>query len=64
MRRMGNLRRQQENIALPDGYVTFFTILNDARRDIAFELIEQFFGGVDVIVFPLIRSSHDHTHEI
>ena len=61
---MGNLRRQQESIALPDGYVTFFTILNDARRDIAFELIEQFFGGVDVIVFPLIRSSHDHTHEI
>ena len=46
------------------GYVTFHAVLNDPRRDIALKLIEQFLGGIHVIVFPLIRSSHDHDNEI
>ena len=64
LRQMRNLRRQQENIALPDVNITFLAILYDAQRDIAFKLIEQFLGGIDVRVLPLIRSSHDHDNEI
>ena len=50
LRRMRHVRRQQQNLAFADRNVDTGAVLNRVQQHVAFELVEEFFAGVVVIV--------------
>src|SRR5262245_15279779 len=64
LRRMRNAGGQEEHLPLLDRDVAGLAALADAENDVAFELVEQLLGRVDVEIGPLVGPTDDHDHEV
>src|SRR5262249_40145685 len=64
LRRMGNPGWEQKNIALPDRNLARLAVFHDSEHDVAFELVEELFTRVDMIIGALIWAADDHDHEV
>ena len=62
--RMGCAGRKQEHLASLDGHIHSLALVLYTHVDIAFQLIEQLFGFVIVIVLSRIGSTYHHHDEI
>src|SRR5271156_5925599 len=63
---MPGVFRQQKYFALFDGNFDGWPagLLHHADKNVAFQLVEKFFGGIVVIVRALIRAAHDGDDDI
>ena len=65
LRRMPHVLRQQKDLALFDRNLErrLARSLHDAKKNVALQLVEKFFGRIVVIIAPLVGTSdHGHHH--
>ncbi len=63
LRRMGRPGRQKEHVPFVDMHITGHAVVNNLDGDVPFQLIEQLFAFVVVVVLPGIGSTDDHHDE-
>ena len=61
---MADMRRQQQHIALLERHVPPLSVLDDAERDVALDLVEKLFERIVVVVGALVGPADDRDHEI
>src|SRR5262245_201457 len=60
---MADMRRQEEDVALPNRNVVEIAVVDDLEHHVALELIEELFDGIVVVVRALVRTADDlHGH--
>ena len=64
LRRMADMRRQQEDIAGMDRQIARLAVIEDAQRHVARDLIEKFLERVVVIIGARVRPADDGDDEI
>src|SRR6266404_4413839 len=64
LRGVGSVRREQEDLAFPDGNVDALSSLQRAQHHVAFHLVEELLALVDVVVGARVRSAHHRDHEV
>src|SRR5215469_1195257 len=52
LRRMRQIRRQQQHLPLSDRYVDRATGLHGPQHDVALELVEELLSGIDMVILP------------
>src|ERR1700693_892466 len=60
---MRHLRRQQQDLAGADRHIGDPPVLDYAQHHLAFELMKELFGRVDMEVLAAVRTTHDHDDE-
>src|SRR6266704_3859269 len=63
---MANVLRQKEHFSLPHRKFnrSLPRLFDQAQYDVAFQLIEEFFRRIVMVVAALIRSTNDGDHEL
>src|SRR3954463_1975609 len=64
LRRMGRVRREEEDLTFADGDVVGFAVFDDSQYYIALYLVKEFFTLVDVIVGARVRAADHGDHEV
>src|SRR3954469_2360757 len=64
LRRMGCVRREEEDLAFADGDVVGLAMLDDSQNDVALDLKEEFLALVDVIIGAGIGATDHRHHEV
>src|ERR1700675_21462 len=66
LRRMAHVFREQENLAFFNWYLDWWLarLFHNANKNVPFELVEKFFGGIVVIIHSLVGSSDDSDNDV
>src|SRR5690349_20755073 len=64
LRRMADMRRQQDDLAGSDRDVAGAFVLADSQHDVAGKLVEEFLEGIVVVIGPQIGSADHRDDEI
>src|SRR4051812_6399048 len=64
LRRMGCVRREEEDLAFADGDVVGLAVLDDSQNDVALGLKKEFLALVDVIIGARIGATDHRHHEV
>src|SRR3954465_7212061 len=64
LRRVGRVRREEEDLTFADGDVVGFAVFDDSQNDVALDLEKELLALVDVIIGARVRTADHGHHEV